>query len=180
MTSAVDRAVRAARARSPRFPSLAAAVPTPQQPQLIERIFDEGLYPSLDQLAWALHNAWRRVEVPGRDVSQEKWKSMWRTVGYVYGAERREDLRPTEPVTMYRGAPPEFRDRLSWTSSPERAHWYIHTWRQAAQNNERGRIWQCTIPPERFLAHFDGRGELEWLVEVDGLAVIEHGVAKGP
>ncbi|MEV8193470.1 hypothetical protein AB0P13_15210 [Rhodococcus pyridinivorans] len=86
-----------------------------------------------------------------------------------------ESKRPTEPLTLYRGAPPEYRAGLSWTDTPERARWYVQEW-QTGKRNTGGTVWKCTIPPERFLGYFDRDPveEIEWVADVRGLPIVEH------
>ncbi|KLL95131.1 hypothetical protein NJ76_29875 [Rhodococcus sp. IITR03] len=148
-------------------------------PLMVERMFDERIYGTAQWFAGALTLAWRKVEVPTLRVRPDKWISMFRTLGFVtYGEVNGivdESQRPTEPLTLYRGAPPEYREGLSWTDTPTRARWYVQEW-QTGKRNTDGRVWKCTIPPERFLAYFDRDPveEIEWVADVRGLPIVEH------
>ncbi|MGW5340324.1 hypothetical protein ACWEQD_18150 [Rhodococcus pyridinivorans] len=176
---ALNAALHAARTRDPRFRRLAANVPSKHVPLMVERMFDERIYGTAQWFAGALTLAWRKVEVPTLRVRPDKWISMFRTLGFVtYGDVNGvvdESKRPTEPLTLYRGAPPEYRAGLSWTDTPERARWYVQEW-ETGKRNTGGTVWKCIIPPERFLGYFDRDPveEIEWVADVRGLPIVEH------
>ena len=60
-------------------------------------------------------------------------------------------------LTLYRGVSNKRWARgMSWTRSPERAAWFAKRF-----NKGKGVVVSCTIPPDKFLGAFVGRGEDE-------------------
>lgn len=72
---------------------------------------------------------------------------------------------------MYRGAPRELRDRMSWTADIEMAKQFAYG---GIRGRQTGEVWVAEAHPEALLAYIgsDGRGESEYVVDPDGLSGI--------
>lgn len=128
---------------------------------------------SLDVLALILSVSWAKGA--GRDgwplqaLPRAEWVRMFREVGYLYGGTRAPEMRPSTPRTLYRGAVPEYRDGLAWTTAPSDARFYGARYDGGAAN-----VYAIDAEPDWMLARvpagpFSPGGE--YIVDVPESAV---------
>lgn len=143
-----------------------------------------------DRLRELLPDAWSLANAPLAYVDSESLVTVFEMAGFISDEDGGE--KPTEPLTVYRGAHPSFRDGLAWTTSEERAWFfacnYPDTLRTrmwidhqvsgspapALGNPDEGfHVYRATVLPWGVLARFDGRKEEEVVVNPDALHDIE-------
>lgn len=120
---------------------------------------------SADLTAWAVPHAWCMVEWPTRALEAEVWQDLFERAGFTIDGVVAP--RPTEPLTLYRGADHDHRLGWSWTENVDRARWFA----DRPQHPTRGKVWTATVMPWALLAyiHESGRSESEWVVDPDGI-----------
>lgn len=89
-------------------------------------------------------NGWPLISLPRAD-----WIAMFESVGYLHNGFRTEARRPREPITLYRGATPAYRDGLSWTTREADAKFY-------AGRHPHGRMYTLNADPAWLLARING------------------------
>src|SRR4029078_6886251 len=72
--------------------------------------------------------------------------------------------RPTEPLTLYRGATEEHQRGLAWTADPERAQWFA---KRVDFQDDPALVYRRTFAPQDIMARFAGRGEDEFIVWIE-------------
>jgi hypothetical protein len=111
--------------------------------------------------------AWSAVAFPEDCLDRETWVELFGDAGYT--VDRVPAPRPTEPLRLYRGAPVSRRDRMSWTDDLATARRFAsgEMW-----GTEPDTVWTALVEPSRLLcANLDGRGEREYIIDTDGLAI---------
>ena len=106
-------------------------------------------------------------EVP-RLFDADTWRDLFELAGYTEDGKPAE--RPAEPLTLYRGSVPERKALWSWTDNREVAARY------ASGNYYRrpsGILWVATVDPWRLLARNTDRSEYEYVVDTEGLVIVE-------
>lgn len=116
---------------------------------------------------------WARAESQVEDtLGPDAWRLLFDAIGYTT-ARRAPDgdrllpavvaERPAAPVTLYRGALPEYALRWSWTSDLEAARVFA-----THDGRFRGYVWSAQVEPGRLLgfAHWDVP---EYVVDTRGL-----------
>jgi hypothetical protein len=134
-------------------------------PAILSYVFDY-----LDQTSRgeALEAAWVGSEYPTFQLSKEEWVTMFHAFGYTVDGTSRE--RPTESVTLYRGATPECKHGMSWTDNLDIAARFASG---DLLGRDPGFVFTAEVEPGRLYAHFhEGRGESEFVIETDGLDVV--------
>lgn len=129
----------------------------------------------LDELAKAVEASWTMPDNPQTQLTREDWLGYFQKVGYLDNTVRAP--RPSEPITVWRGADASRRRRWSWTTDTDRAEWFADRLTSAGID---GRVWKTTAPARARLAHFhgeDSRGEDEHVINTKGLKIMEvdHG-----
>lgn len=124
-----------------------------------------------DVTAVGIEDAWTSAEYPTKAFDpMSLWVQMFEEVGYLVGCRRAESQRPTEPVRLYRGAPPEGKAGMSWTSSRTVAEQFAAG---GLRGRPQGTVWTALVDPARLLAHFPGsRDEDEYVINPDGLPIV--------
>lgn len=136
-----------------------------------------------DLVAWA----WTDPAWPEANLGTAPWRKLWDRVGYIHevamesedddpSSKLRDFEKPTEPLVLYRGAIASRKRGMAWTTSLERAVWFRNHMSPANGVKRSGplrqaRVYRCVVPPERFYAHFEGRGEDEWVADVRSLQI---------
>lgn len=126
----------------------------PLDPAELPALFAEPGDLTPDHLAVILSRSWAlgNDSLPLRVLSREQAVRLFREVGYLWNGMRYEAMRPTEPVTVYRGAWHEYRDGLSWTTSLDTARYF-------ARRHPGGGVYALTAPPSWLLS----RTSAHWL-----------------
>lgn len=137
-------------------------------PQLISSLFRRGCLMDADVLAVGVEAAWTGAEFPLSYLTADEWATLFEATGYLVNAKRRPDLLPTEPITLYRGAPVSAAFGWSWTDSIETAQWFA----DRATHRGTGRVWVAEVATHRLLANFtDSRGENEYVVDATAMPI---------
>jgi len=112
--------------------------------------------------------AWGLAEFPSLSIPRREWVALFRKAGYTFNGET-DVARPTEPLTLWRGAWAKYKNGLAWSDNRKVAEHF------AKVRSGDGRVWTATVAPDRLLAyiHDDGRGEEEWIVNTIGLRIKE-------
>lgn len=123
----------------------------------------------VDEAALAAHigPVWSRTEFPDAALGHGRWRELWRSAGFTRDGRPAE--RPADPVELWRGSVPERRADWSWTTDRAVAEEY------AAGGHSRavGRLYRTVAPSGVLLGAYNGRGEAEYVVDTDGLTIIE-------
>lgn len=136
-------------------------------PALLLYAYEEALLAE-DALAELVADAWTGAEYPERSLGRDAWRLMFEATGYVLDARRGRSPRPTEPLTLYRGATLEHRSGWAWTADPDLAHRFA-----AGQMRGRGTGLVCVaeVEPWRLFCRCDGRQEQEYVIDTDCLDI---------
>ncbi|WP_052748651.1 arsenate reductase/protein-tyrosine-phosphatase family protein [Microbacterium sp. Ag1] len=101
---------------------------------------------SLDVLAAILSVSWAKGAGPDgwplRELPRDEWVRLFREVGYLYGGACSPEAIPTETLTLYRGAVPEYSRGLSWTTAPNDARFF-----GARYDRDRARLYVVDAEP---------------------------------
>lgn len=108
--------------------------------------------------AEVLTSVWRSVEYPEQNGGRELWIQAFREVGWLSDADDGEDP-PTEPFVVFRGAMERYSRGMAWTDKQDTATWF-------ASRANNAQVWMTLATPSMVLAHFTGRGENEWVLDV--------------
>jgi hypothetical protein len=138
-----------------------------EAPQLI--FFLDWNYLLTDEALTAnIANVWSSCDGPELRSNHDLWRDYFERAGYTVNGKPAD--RPPEPLTLYRGAPPEHRADWSWTDDRELAA------KDASGDwNGRsvGKVWRATVDPWRLLAGITYPDEHEYVVDTDGLDIVE-------
>lgn len=142
-------------------------------PALLVDLLDKdrgmGIYLDMSTICEALEDAWTGAEFPERIVERELWVTMFGWSGYIVDSMPRE--RPTEALTLYRGAKPDAKSGMAWTGNLKQAQWFADRPMQYGE----GKVYTAIVEPERLFAHFpESRGEDEYVIDTDGLDIAEY------
>lgn len=113
----------------------------------------EGLV-GREELAPLVADVWSSAEYPERSLTREGWLSLFRFVGYV--SDPPGLPVPTEPVTLYRGAPPRYARGMAWTATRATAQRFADG---GIRGRHAGYVYAATVAPAAVLARCEGRGE---------------------
>lgn len=111
---------------------------------------------------------------PGASRNRADWLRHFREVGYQENGM--PALPPAAPLVLWRGATPEHRGGMSWTSSRDAALQFASGW---MVQREIGLVWRAVVTPDRLLARIDNREKrpcTEYVVDTDGLAIEPDGL----
>ena len=113
-------------------------------------------------------NVWSSCDGAEVRSDHDLWRDYFERAGYTVNGKPAD--RPTGPLTLYRGAPPEQRADWSWTDDRELAA------KDASGDwNGRpvGKVWRATVEPWRLLAGITYPDEHEYVVDTDELDIVE-------
>ncbi len=117
------------------------------------------------ELRAILSDVWCGAESPERTLPASWWVPIFRRAGFVSDPKMK---RPTKRLTIYRGATPERRLGMAWTTMRERAEWFATRDRESFGLVE-STVYVATVTPSSVLALIDGRSEGEVVVDPKGL-----------
>jgi hypothetical protein len=111
--------------------------------------------------------AWSSAEFPMLQLEPDEWRELFDLAGYTI--ECVATARPTESLTLWRGALSEHRNGWSWTDDRDLAQWFA----DRPHNAGRGQVWAAAVDPCRLLARISEQrpGESEHVIDARGLAV---------
>jgi hypothetical protein len=122
-----------------------------------------------ETVASLIGDVWSSAEFPDRHLDHDTWRWLFDIAGFTVDGKKAP--RPTEPLTLYRGAVPERRTDWSWTRDIEVAEKFA----AGSAGRPPSRVWVCTVPPEHMLAVNTLREEDEVVVDTRGLQIREAG-----
>lgn len=120
-----------------------------------------------DTVTALIGGIWSSAEFPDRYLDHGTWRWLFDVAGFT--VEGKPADRPTEPLTLFRGAVPERRTDWSW--SRDRA--VAERFAAGLRGRGTGRLWVCTVPPESMLAVNTERDEAEIVVDTRSLQITE-------
>lgn len=151
---------------APRWSDVAARVGRADLVATLVRTF-----PTLerDEIAKGIRAAWTRAEWPARTLSADGWAGLFglaREDGeyLVEGGVRARCNDPAMTITLYRGAWEAYALGMSWTGDLERARWFAHRF---DSGEVRGRVYRIDVAWRHVLAHFEWRGEDEYVLSTE-------------
>lgn len=103
-------------------------------------------------------DAWSTAEYPELFLPRRVWVDWFRVADFP---------RPSEPLTLYRGAIPRYARRMAWTTDLGLAQWFAHRLPHLGP----GYVYTVSAPPEAILCDVDaiegdgGRREAEIVVD---------------
>ena len=132
-------------------------------PYLLTLGFDEGVV-SLEALRAHLAGVWNGAEYPERTLGGMQWRGYFSLIGFTVDGQAAE--RPLGPVTLYRGAPEEYCEGMSWTSSLDVARRFAFG---GLLGRQVGVVYRATVSPRRILAVIHHREEAEHIIDASEL-----------
>jgi hypothetical protein len=141
-------------------------------PALVNTLYAEDMFWGTwgeEQLRGVICSAWSMAEFPLVQLDEDQWRELFDHVGYVVDGKAAE--RPSEPLTLYRGAMPKFRNGWAWTDDRDLAQWFA----DRPHHRGEGQVWKAVVEPERLLARISEQreGESEYVVDARGMDVKE-------
>lgn len=106
-----------------------------------------------------LEHTWRN-KMDGYFYGLDWWLPYFKEVGFITNCDKRI---PTEPITLYRGTEPFFRQGMSWTSNINMAETFANTYSLFGDKF----IYGTVVQPDSILGIFKGnskRGGLEYVI----------------
>lgn len=141
--------------------------PSGQRPRILHSAFLDGRVPTAD-LPELIAFAWLYDDSPTSDLGEAEWINLYNAAGFFSYPDGR--TRPSQAVTLYRGATPDRVRRMSWAERPEVAVTLgtRHRWNGPAA------LYSATVVPGAVLAFLGRQGE-GWTVIVnpEGLSGIQ-------
>ena len=133
--------------------------PSGQRPQVLHAAFQAGRVPVAD-LPELIAFTWLYDDSPTSNLGEAEWINLYNAAGFFSHPEGR--MRPSEAVTVYRGATPDRVRRISWA---ERRQVAItlgtrHRWNGPAA------LYSAIVVPDAILAYLGRQGE-GWTVVVN-------------
>lgn len=123
-----------------------------------------------DDVATALVGlAWSIAEYPEDVLGRDLWLELFDIAGFTIDGKAAP--RPSQSLTLYRGAPPERRARMAWTTSVDLAQRFAT---EGLRGRETGELWTAAVEPWRLLTVDNGRTEHEHVINPDDLEIIRH------
>ncbi|MFJ3856132.1 hypothetical protein ACIPRL_07895 [Streptomyces sp. NPDC090085] len=128
---------------------------------------------SFDALSGVVGSVWSTAEYPDVSLDRDEWREMFAAAGFTVDGERAE--LPEGPVELWRGSVPDRRDDWSWSTEREIAEKYA----RGKFRRPPGRLYRVLAPSSALLCFNSGRGESEYVVDVEGLDVVEVAAFDG-
>jgi hypothetical protein len=137
-------------------------------PDLLWTAYIEGKA-GRDVLTATIGGVWTGAEYPDQALGRRAWLELFAEAGYT--EEGRPAERPTDPLTLYRGATYERRRLMSWTDNRAVAERFAAG---GLVGRQAGRLWTATVPPPALLCRINDRDESEYVVDTRGLRIVEY------
>lgn len=119
---------------------------------------------------YAPDHVWTAAEFPTLQFGFDEWFELFWLAGFVTDKPGFE--KPTEPLTIYRGAFDDSRHGPSWTTDLMVASWFWRRYKQGAPNRP-AHVWTATAMPNEILGMFFGRSESEVIFDPTDTAAIK-------
>lgn len=143
-----------------------------------ETIFEPILWPKLlylahchdvlkndDEYREALADTWTAAEWPEQYMDTDLWVDYFTDAGFITD-EGQPAERPDQPMVLWRGATVDRKFGMAWTDQPHTANWFAKRFAGSlGEKDQPVKVFRCVVPPDVLLAHFEGRGEHEWVVD---------------
>jgi hypothetical protein len=126
-----------------------------------------GLSPAVAAL---VGDAWSGADLPEQCLDHDDWRELFQTAGYIVDGQ--PALRPNRPLTLWRGASHARRLGWAWTADRAQAEWFAN---RSGLIGEDAMVWQADVEPWRLFAYDNGRKESEYVIDTDGLVVVDVG-----
>lgn len=141
-----------------------------EEPWWCGEVFD-SLPVTWEVVAMGLGDAWSAAEWPEQCQPTEWWVQWWQQCGYAVDGVLTE--RPSEPLTLWRGAVADRMRGMAWTADRKIAEWFARRFDGALEDT--GRLYTATVEPSRLLArlHEAHRSEDEYVIDTEGLTITE-------
>lgn len=114
-------------------------------------------------------DAWRIPEWPEANGGTDGWRAVWQSVGFC--SDEENVTRPTEPLTLWRGALPARKRGMAWTADRDTGLWFARRFGGNIHGGARPRLYTATVTPDRVYARLTGRGENEWIIDTRSLPI---------
>jgi hypothetical protein len=114
--------------------------------------------------------AWATLQSPEEWLPRSVWRRLFSTTGYT--VDSRATDRPSESVTLYRGAPAVRRFGMAWTPNRRIAEHFAAGEDPVYYGRGPGRVWMATVEPWRLCAYvryLAGRIEDEYVIDTRNL-----------
>jgi hypothetical protein len=139
---------------------------------LAKAVFIDATLTEPEEICKGVANAWVAPEWPGQALEYGVWQMLFgEALGafddciLIDGGEMvsRDEL-PAE-LTLWRGAAPGYERGMAWTGDKARAEWFATRFGDAIGGTHV--LLEVTVPSEVVLAHFTGRGEDEYVLDLE-------------
>lgn len=147
---------------------------------LFDLYYSRSLTP--EALPGLVVDVWTGAEWPATSLPRSTWIDWFRKAAYP---------PPDEPLVIYRGAPPEYARRMSWTTNRDKAEWFADRWTLVKGNRGAppapgvAHVYTVTAEPAAILADVDaiegdgGRREAEIIVDPSMLGRLRRVARNG-
>jgi hypothetical protein len=126
-------------------------------PDLVLDLLEENCFTE-EAARELLEHAWVSTEFPEQNGGSERWQEAFDAAGWISDDDSE---RPTEPMTLYRGAAEGHALGMAWTADRERAAWFARRFGTAMSE---GHVYKIVVDPRMILARFAGRNEDEYVL----------------
>lgn len=132
-------------------------------------LFDAWFGNEIDSgtLAAVIGDVWCAAEYPEQAITDGGWQHMFGVAGYT---EDGVSMAPPSEIRLYRGAPPEFKSGMSWSSDIEVAKKFATG---GLRGRKPGRLYTTVAGGDSLLAFISDRQEHEYVVDTEGLEIEE-------
>jgi hypothetical protein len=119
-----------------------------------------------ETLTAVIGDVWSVAEYPELALGRRTWLELFDAAGYT--ADGKPAERPSDVLTLYRGAPHSLRRRMSWTARLDVA---VRFASERLRSRLPGIVWVADVPPDRLLMFDNGREEQEYVIDTRGLKI---------
>lgn len=121
-------------------------------------------------IAEGLSHAWTASEWPAEAADDDVWLWAFEQSGYIVDGHVTPDEERPEKITLYRGAIESRALGMSWTASLEQARWFAGRF-VGLRNTQPAHVYQIEATAGEILAHFTGRNEDEWVLDMSDISI---------
>lgn len=122
-------------------------------------------------LASVIGSVWSMAEYPESNIDHEGWRWLFGDAGFTVDGLA---AAPPTSIRLYRGCTEDRRDGWAWSSDLDMARRYALGYESGGFIGRLpGRVYTVDAPESALLAHVTTRGESEWVVDTEGLVIVE-------